>query len=181
MSQRNAVSNSFNRSKTCRDHCNVLSNFATVGVAKSLLHVEGLLSEKQVRAAAAEAAAAEGQSAAGPGGKEAAAAGPGPGSESAGGGGGWLPLVAAGGEVLGAAVCVGGGGSGGSGGRKQQAAAVAAAARRPIYVSLGHMVSLETAVEIVRRCCRHRVPEPIRQADLASRERVRALLSGQRL
>jgi len=37
---------------------------------------------------------------------------------------------------------------------------------RPLYVSLGHRVSLETAVEYVMRCVtRYRLPEPTRQAD----------------
>eukprot|EP01025_Chloroclados_australasicus_P032904 TRINITY_DN3341_c0_g1_i7.p3 TRINITY_DN3341_c0_g1~~TRINITY_DN3341_c0_g1_i7.p3 ORF type:complete len:285 (+),score=14.75 TRINITY_DN3341_c0_g1_i7:74-856(+) len=36
----------------------------------------------------------------------------------------------------------------------------------------GHRVSLETALEIVRRCCLYRIPEPIRQADKRSRKEV---------
>lgn len=43
----------------------------------------------------------------------------------------------------------------------------------PVLVSIGHGLSLESAVQLVRRCCRHRVPEPIRQADLRSRETLR--------
>ena len=43
----------------------------------------------------------------------------------------------------------------------------------PLYVSVGHGLSLSSALEVVRRCCRHRVPEPIRQADLRSREWLR--------
>jgi len=36
---------------------------------------------------------------------------------------------------------------------------------KPIYVSVGHMISLGTAIEIVKRCTLHnRVPEPILQA-----------------
>jgi deoxyribonuclease V len=36
---------------------------------------------------------------------------------------------------------------------------------KPIYVSVGHMVSLETAIEIVKHCTRHnRIPEPISKA-----------------
>lgn len=35
---------------------------------------------------------------------------------------------------------------------------------KPVYVSVGHMVSLETAVEIVRHCSRSRIPEPTLQA-----------------
>lgn len=35
---------------------------------------------------------------------------------------------------------------------------------KPVYVSVGHMVSLETAVEIVRHCSKGRIPEPTLQA-----------------
>lgn len=36
---------------------------------------------------------------------------------------------------------------------------------KPVYVSVGHMVSLETAIKIVKRCARHnRIPEPILKA-----------------
>ncbi|KAK2528364.1 Endov, partial [Columba guinea] len=34
---------------------------------------------------------------------------------------------------------------------------------RPLYISVGHKVCLETAVRVVRSCCRYRIPEPIRQ------------------
>ncbi|NXA77008.1 ENDOV Endonuclease, partial [Thryothorus ludovicianus] len=44
---------------------------------------------------------------------------------------------------------------------------------KPLYVSVGHRVSLGTAVRLVRACCRFRVPEPIRQADIRSREYLR--------
>ena len=44
---------------------------------------------------------------------------------------------------------------------------------KPIYVSIGHMVSLETAVEIARHCSRGRIPEPLLQAhNLATKERI---------
>jgi deoxyribonuclease V len=44
---------------------------------------------------------------------------------------------------------------------------------KPIYVSIGHMVSLETAVAIVRRCAKTRIPEPLRQAhNLATQTRL---------
>lgn len=46
-------------------------------------------------------------------------------------------------------------------------------AAKPIYVSVGHGFALDSATELVRRCCVHRVPEPIRQADLRSRARLR--------
>jgi len=41
--------------------------------------------------------------------------------------------------------------------------------KRPIYVSIGHRVDLETAIYIVKHCCRYRIPEPIRQADILSK------------
>lgn len=51
---------------------------------------------------------------------------------------GWLPLRDDGsGEVLGAAVCPPG-------------------CAKPIYLSVGHQLSLGTAVELALRCCRHR-------------------------
>ncbi|XP_042525936.1 endonuclease V isoform X2 [Dipodomys spectabilis] len=34
---------------------------------------------------------------------------------------------------------------------------------KPLYVSVGHKTSLETAVRLTCRCCRFRVPEPVRQ------------------
>ncbi|KAI3703366.1 hypothetical protein L1987_73385 [Smallanthus sonchifolius] len=34
---------------------------------------------------------------------------------------------------------------------------------KPIFVSVGHRVSLASAVEVVKRTCKYRVPEPIRQ------------------
>eukprot|EP00128_Syssomonas_multiformis_P005618 Colp12_sorted_trinity150504_noHs@14025 len=45
----------------------------------------------------------------------------------------------------------------------------------PIYVSVGHRLSLETATKLALNCCRYRVPEPIRQADQRSREFLRKL------
>ena len=43
---------------------------------------------------------------------------------------------------------------------------------KPIYVSIGHMVSLETAVEVTKHCSRGRIPEPLLRAhNLAAKER----------
>ncbi|KAF9580250.1 hypothetical protein BGW38_003177 [Lunasporangiospora selenospora] len=50
---------------------------------------------------------------------------------------------------------------------------VAEGAQNPIYVSVGHKLSLETAVALVRACSQYRIPEPIRQADLKSRKEIR--------
>lgn len=41
---------------------------------------------------------------------------------------------------------------------------------RPIFISIGHRISLETAIAVVRMCCKYRVPEPIRQADIRSKQ-----------
>nr|XP_039247941.1 ADP-ribose glycohydrolase MACROD2-like [Styela clava] len=42
--------------------------------------------------------------------------------------------------------------------------------RKPVYVSIGHRCTLDTAVNVVLACCKHRLPEPIRQADQLSRK-----------
>ena len=47
-------------------------------------------------------------------------------------------------------------------------------ARQPVYVSVGHKVSLSTACHIVQECCLYRIPEPIRQADILARSAMRA-------
>jgi len=45
---------------------------------------------------------------------------------------------------------------------------------KPIYVSIGHMVSLPTAVQIVKHCSKNRIPEPLLQAhNLATKERIK--------
>jgi len=52
-------------------------------------------------------------------------------------------------------------------------AAVALRREKPVYVSVGHMVSLKRAISIVKHCTKlHRVPEPIRAAHIiADKER----------
>ncbi|KAJ6658519.1 hypothetical protein lerEdw1_020074 [Lerista edwardsae] len=34
---------------------------------------------------------------------------------------------------------------------------------KPVYISVGHKMSLQSAVRLVHSCCRYRIPEPIRQ------------------
>ncbi|TNM86157.1 hypothetical protein fugu_008428, partial [Takifugu bimaculatus] len=34
---------------------------------------------------------------------------------------------------------------------------------KPVYVSVGHKISVDTAVRLTHSCCRYRIPEPIRQ------------------
>lgn len=64
---------------------------------------------------------------------------------------GWAPLIDRG-EVVGAAV-------------------MSKAGRKPLYVSVGHKVSLERAIEIVKHCIRtHRIPEPILTAHKMANE-----------
>ncbi|TVU08444.1 hypothetical protein EJB05_41849 [Eragrostis curvula] len=40
---------------------------------------------------------------------------------------------------------------------------------KPIYVSVGHRISLDSATAMVKFCCKYRVPEPTRQADIRSK------------
>lgn len=50
-------------------------------------------------------------------------------------------------------------------------AAVASKHEKLIYVSVGHMVSLKKAIQIVKHCTRlHRIPEPIRAAHIIANE-----------
>jgi deoxyinosine 3'endonuclease (endonuclease V) len=46
---------------------------------------------------------------------------------------------------------------------------------KPIFVSVGHMLELDTAVELVHVTSKYRVPEAIRAADGGSREVLRQL------
>jgi deoxyinosine 3'endonuclease (endonuclease V) len=46
-------------------------------------------------------------------------------------------------------------------------------ATNPIYVSIGHKISLESARQVVLAASKFRVPEPIRFADYLSREFIR--------
>jgi len=68
---------------------------------------------------------------------------------------GWAPIIDKG-EVIGAAV------------RRHES-------EQPVYVSVGHRVSLERAVDIVKHCTKSaRVPEPIRVAHtIASQEKMK--------
>ncbi|NWJ12072.1 ENDOV Endonuclease, partial [Crypturellus undulatus] len=99
-------------------HLGVLTDLPCIGVAKNLLHVDGLakdeLHREQIRSLQME--------------------------------GDTFPLTGTSGNVLGMV----------SWGRSLSSS-------RPLYVSVGHRVSLETAVCLVKSCCRYRIPEPIRQ------------------
>jgi len=41
-------------------------------------------------------------------------------------------------------------------------------APNPVYVSPGHLITMETAVWLVKLCCKYRIPEPIRQVTRTS-------------
>jgi deoxyinosine 3'endonuclease (endonuclease V) len=51
----------------------------------------------------------------------------------------------------------------------------AAHVERPIFVSVGNMIELDTAVELIHATSRFRIPEAIRAADGGSREVLRSL------
>ncbi|XP_042075498.1 endonuclease V isoform X4 [Haplochromis burtoni] len=65
-------------------------------------------------------------------------------------GGDSFPLIGASGKVLGKAL------------RSSDKSS------KPVYVSVGHKISLDTAVRLTHACCRYRVPEPIRQVGLCA-------------
>jgi deoxyinosine 3'endonuclease (endonuclease V) len=46
---------------------------------------------------------------------------------------------------------------------------------QPIYVSAGHMMDIDTSIDIVRRVCKFREPEPLRLADRHSRTFVKGM------
>jgi deoxyinosine 3'endonuclease (endonuclease V) len=50
--------------------------------------------------------------------------------------------------------------------------------KKTVVVSVGHKVSLNTAVVLTASLCKSTIPEPIRQADLRSRAAVRAWFDG---
>jgi deoxyribonuclease V len=62
------------------------------------------------------------------------------------------------------------------GGETIGAKVVTKAGKKPVYVSVGHKVSLETAIDTVVDCTRaHRIPEPTRQAHVIASEGRRKL------
>lgn len=48
-------------------------------------------------------------------------------------------------------------------------------ATKPVFVSIGHKVSLKTALKVTVLCSKFRVPEPTRQADMKTREHIRQM------
>lgn len=117
-------------------HLGVLAGLPTVGIGKSLHHVDGLTKASARRLAATCRARLE-----------------------------HAPLVGRSGAVWGALLR--------TSDPAAQPGGVAEATFKPVVVSIGHGLCLDSALSLVRRCCRHRIPEPIRQADLRSREWLR--------
>ncbi|NXK96784.1 ENDOV Endonuclease, partial [Formicarius rufipectus] len=119
-------------------HLGVLTDLPCIGVAKNLLHVDGLvrdeLHREQIRSLQKS--------------------------------GDTFPLTGTSGTVLGMVssldLCF-----------VNAQALRSCSSSKPLYVSVGHRVSLDTAVRLVQSCCRYRIPEPIRQADIRSREYIR--------
>lgn len=68
---------------------------------------------------------------------------------------GTVPLVGTSGKVWGTAMLTGN------------------AQTKPIFVSVGNQFGIESATELVRKLCLFRVPEPVRIADIHSREALR--------
>ncbi|NWH60731.1 ENDOV Endonuclease, partial [Geococcyx californianus] len=99
-------------------HLGVLTDLPSIGVAKKLLQVDGLVNDElhreQIRSLQKE--------------------------------GDGFPLMGTSGRVLGMVSC-----------------GDCESSSRPLYISVGHKVCLETAVHLVKSCCRYRIPEPIRQ------------------
>jgi len=56
-----------------------------------------------------------------------------------------------------------------------QALKTAKDTKNPMYISIGHKISLETAKNVVLKCSKYKIPEPIRFADNISREFVRKM------
>ena len=141
-------------------HLGVLVDIPTIGIGKNLLHVDGL-DKAQIQVWRTSQHRQPEQ-------KE-------DGKDGTGGTGGTdgtdgtdgkekattttvrrLNLVGTSGQTWGAALCVKG-------------------VSKPIYVSVGHRISLETAIGITVACSEFRIPAPVRAADLGSREMLRQM------
>lgn len=65
----------------------------------------------------------------------------------------------------------------GTSGTKYGYSYIAKGCTNPIYVSPGHMITAETALELVSAMCIRREPEPLRLADRLGREYIRTTLN----
>ena len=62
----------------------------------------------------------------------------------------------------------------GTSGRVWGAAVTSSSSRVPTFVSVGHRISLDTAIVLTELVTRVRIPEPVRAADLSSRNLLRS-------
>lgn len=76
--------------------------------------------------------------------------------------------------IRGTALVGQGGGAAGVRRRKTSKASLSGGTIRPIIVSVGHRISLAAAASIAAALSSHRIPEPVRQADLYGRELLAA-------
>jgi len=133
-------------------HVGLMTGLSSVGCAKTFLHVDGL-ETKGVREAIKGVGSREG-------GKEGEEEGEEEDVDASTSSNRSLPLIGASGRTLGMAFCPPG-------------------IINPLYISVGTGISLPTAMRVIKACCKHRVPEPVRQADLRSRAWVRERTQGQ--
>ncbi|CAI8605844.1 unnamed protein product [Vicia faba] len=116
-------------------HVGVMANLPTIGIGKSLHHVDGLHHSRVRKLLEAEENSSKD----------------------------FIPLVGCSGQTWGVAM------------RSSQSSI------KPIYISIGHRISLQTATAIVQMTCKYRIPEPIRQADIRSRDYIRKFEMNARL
>jgi len=57
-------------------------------------------------------------------------------------------------------------------GTKRGYAYVSKGAKKPIYISPGHKVSFETSLDVVKKLCIHKIPEPLRKAHTLAKEHL---------
>lgn len=58
---------------------------------------------------------------------------------------------------------------------KEKVGCVVYSSKKPIFVSPGHKISLPTSIEIVRKFLRYRIPEPLRQAHILAKSKIREI------
>ncbi len=103
-------------------HLGFITGVPTIGIAKSLLHIDGL-NEKKCKAQSKFECKSIGD---------------------------YIHLIGKSGKLYGVAL-------------------KSSNADNPIYVSIGHNISLESAIKLTLRTCIYRIPEPIRNSDIKSR------------
>jgi len=103
-------------------HLGFITGVPTIGVAKTLLHIDGL-NQKECKAQSKFECKSMGD---------------------------YIRLIGESGKLYGVAL-------------------KSSTADNPIYVSIGHNISLESAIKLTLQTCIYRIPEPIRNSDIKSR------------